>query len=80
MLLSVFLITVKSNKKLANRLFAVFLLLTAFDFIGFFLGNLLAAHLDIKILKISSSLWQMPAFYLYVLAPVILILNLNQNI
>jgi AraC-like DNA-binding protein len=68
LLFSVFLITVKSNKKLANRLFAVFLLLTAFDFTGFFLDNLLFNNPDIKILKISSSLLQMPAFYLYVLA------------
>nr|WP_314492632.1 AraC family transcriptional regulator [uncultured Chryseobacterium sp.] len=68
LLFSVFLFTVKSNKKLANRLFAIFLLLTAFDFTGFFLGNLLSDHPDIKILKIASSLLQMPTFYLYVLA------------
>lgn len=68
LMFSVFLLTVKSNKKLSNQLFALFLLLTAFDFTGFFMGNLLATHPDIKILKISSSLLQMPAFYLYVLA------------
>lgn len=68
LLFSVFLFTVKSNKKLANQLFALFLLLTAFDFTGFFLSSLFSAHPDIKILKISSSLLQMPAFYLYVLA------------
>lgn len=68
LLFSVFLITVKSNKKLANQLFALFLLLTAFDFTGFFLNSLLSTHTDIKILKISSSLLQMPTFYLYVLA------------
>ncbi len=68
LMFSVFLFTVKSNKKLANQLFALFLLLTAFDFTGFFMGNLFAAHPDINILKISSSLLQMPAFYLYVLS------------
>ncbi len=68
LLFSVFLFTVKSNKKLANQLFALFLLLTAFDFSGFFLNSIFSAHPDIKILKISSSLLQMPAFYLYVLA------------
>jgi len=68
LLFSVFLITVKSNKKLANQLFALFLLLTAFDFTGFFLNSVFSDHQDIKILKISSSLLQMPAFYLYVLA------------
>jgi len=68
LLFSVFLFTVKSNKKLANRLFALFLLLTAFDFSGFFLGNTLNNYPTIKALKIASSLLQMPVFYLYVLA------------
>lgn len=68
LLFSVFLFTVRSNKKLANHLFALFLLLTAFDFTGFFLKIMFSTHPDIKILKISSSLLQMPAFYLYVLA------------
>lgn len=68
LLFSVFLFTVKSNKKLANQLFALFLLLTAFDFTGFFIGNILDDYPTIRVLKISSSLLQMPAFYLYVLA------------
>lgn len=68
LLFSVFLFTVRSNKRLANQLFASFLLLTAFDFAGFFLGNTLNDYPNIKILKMSSSLLQMPVFYLYVLA------------
>lgn len=68
LLFSVFLFTVKSNKRLANQLFALFLLLTAFDFSGFFLGNTLNDYPTIKALKMSSSLLQMPTFYLYVLA------------
>lgn len=68
LMFSFFLFTVKSNKKLANQLFAFFLLLTAFDFTGFFLNSVFSTHPDIKILKISSSLLQMPAFYVYVLA------------
>ncbi len=68
LLFSVFLFTVKSNKKPANQLFALFLLLTAFDFTGFFLGHLFSGHPDLKIVKVCSSLLQMPAFYLYVLA------------
>lgn len=68
LLFSVFLLTVKSNKRLANQLFAIFILLTAFDFTGFFLSELLSAYPDLKILKIASSLLQMPAFYLFVLA------------
>lgn len=65
---SVFLFTVKSNKRLANQLFAFFLLLTAFDFTGFFLSSTLADYPNIKLLKVSSSLLQMPVFYLYILA------------
>lgn len=68
LLFSVFLLTVKSNKKLANQLFALFLLLTAFDFTGFFLNSVYSTYPDIKISKISSSLLQMPVFYLFVLA------------
>lgn len=68
LLFSVFLFTVKSNKRIANQLFALFLLLTAFDFTGFFLGNTLDNFPTIKVLKASSSLLQMPVFYLYVLA------------
>ena len=68
LLFSVFLFTVKSNKRLANQLFALFLLLTAFDFSGFFLSNTLNDYPVLKALKTSSSLLQMPAFYLYVLA------------
>lgn len=65
---AVFLITVRSKKRLANQLFALFLLLTAFDFTGFFLGNTLNHYPIIKVLKMSSSLLQMPVFYLYVQA------------
>lgn len=68
LLFSVFLFTVKSNKRLANQLFALFLLLTAFDFTGFFMSNIWEDYPTLKALKISSSLLQMPAFYLYVLA------------
>jgi len=68
LLFSVFLITVSSNKRLANRLFAVFLLLIAFDFSGFFLGNILNSYPTIQVLKMCSSLLQMSVFYLYILA------------
>jgi hypothetical protein len=67
-LFSFFLFTVKGNKRLANQLFAIFLLLTAFDFTGFFLHTILADYPTVQVLKASSSLLQMPAFYLYVLA------------
>jgi AraC-like DNA-binding protein len=64
MLLSVFLITVKSTKKLSNYLFAAFLLITAFDLIGMFLFEI--SNNTINSLKIASVLLQMPLYYLYV--------------
>jgi len=62
-LLSVFLITVKSTKKVSNYLFAAFLLVTAFDFIGMFLK---IPNKTLSNLKIASVLLQMPLYYLYV--------------
>ncbi|WP_160114588.1 AraC family transcriptional regulator [Aquimarina sp. AU474] len=62
-LLSVFLITVKSTKKLSNYLFAAFLLVTAFDFSGMFLLNI--PNNVLNSLKIASVLLQMPLYYLY---------------
>lgn len=65
-LLAIFLFTVKAKKKLANQLFAVFLLLTAFDMSGFFIGEGYNQYPAINMLKIASVLLQMPMFYLYV--------------
>lgn len=67
-LFSVFLFTVKSIKKFSNQLFALFLLITAFDLTGFFLNINITEYPNIKILKTSSSLLQMPVFYLYILS------------
>lgn len=63
-LLSVFLITVKSAKKTSNYLFATFLLITAFDFMGMFLLEI--SNNTLNSLKIASVLLQMPLYYLYV--------------
>ncbi|ETN96888.1 helix-turn-helix domain-containing protein [Zhouia amylolytica] len=62
-LMSIFLITVKSSKKLSNCLFADFLLVTAIDFSGLFLS---IQNTTWNSLKIASVLLQMPLFYLYV--------------
>ncbi|MCQ0113012.1 helix-turn-helix domain-containing protein [Zhouia amylolytica] len=62
-LMSIFLITVKSSKKLSNYLFAAFLLVTAIDFSGLFLS---IQNTTWNSLKIASVLLQMPLFYLYV--------------
>ncbi|MFD0796839.1 helix-turn-helix domain-containing protein [Maribacter chungangensis] len=66
-LLSVFLFTVKTKNKLSNRLFGTYLLVIAFDLIGFFTVKTLA-YPNIHILKTASSLLQLPLFYLYVLS------------
>lgn len=66
-LLSVFLFTVKTKNKLSNRLFGMYLLVIAFDLIGLF-TNKTIDYPNIHILKISSSLLQLPLFYLYVLS------------
>ncbi|ASV29205.1 hypothetical protein CJ263_02615 [Maribacter cobaltidurans] len=66
-LLSVFLFTVTTKNKLSNRLFGVYLLVIAFDLIGFF-TNKTILYPNLHILKTASSLLQLPLFYLYVLA------------
>ncbi len=61
--MSIFLVTVKSTKKLSNYLFAAFLLVTAFDLSGMFIS---IQNSTLKSLKITSVLLQMPLYYLYV--------------
>lgn len=63
-LLSVFVITVKSKRKLPNYLFAAFLLTTAIDLTGLFVS--MAHNQMIQGIKIASVLLQMPLFFLYV--------------
>lgn len=67
LLLSVFLFTVKTKNKLSNKLFGVYLLIIAFDLIGLF-TNKTMEYPNIHNLKTSSSLLQLPLFYLYVLS------------
>ncbi|KFF08319.1 helix-turn-helix domain-containing protein [Chryseobacterium luteum] len=64
LLLSVFLITAKSKRKLPDYLFAAFLFVSVIDFSGFFISPP-----DYKIIKggkLASVLLQMPLYYLYV--------------
>ncbi|HCA07215.1 helix-turn-helix domain-containing protein [Chryseobacterium sp.] len=64
LLLSVFLMTAKSERKLPDYLFAAFLLVSVIDFSGLFLSPP-----DSKIIKggkFASVLLQMPLYYLYV--------------
>ncbi len=65
---SFFLLTVKRKKKISNRLFAVFLLLVAFDISGIFLSDWLEQFPFIEKLRVCSILLQMPVLYFYVLS------------
>jgi hypothetical protein len=65
-LLAVFLFTVESQIKTANRLFAIFLLLVAFDMCGLFMYEWLIQHPFIDLLRRSSAYLQMPLLYFYV--------------
>lgn len=66
-LLSVFLFTVKTKNKLSNRIFGIYLLIIAFDLIGLFTNKTLD-YPAIQNLKMSSSLLQLPLFFLYVVS------------
>lgn len=68
LLLAFFLWTVKSNIRQSNRLFSAYLLLIAFDLCGLFAYEWLITHPYIDVLRRTSSLLQMPLFYLYVLS------------
>lgn len=68
MLLAFFLLTVKTENKLANRLFACFFILTAVDLSGFFVYDYISSYLDLEIFRWTTCLLEMPLFYLYVLA------------
>lgn len=65
-LLSGFLITAKSKRKLPNYLFAAFLLVTSIDLTGLFMP--LAENNYIRGFKVASVLLQMPLYFLYVRA------------
>jgi AraC-like DNA-binding protein len=65
LLLAVFLLTVKTERKLENRLFAAFLIINAIDISGLFM-HLFVDSYDLKAFKISAYLLVMPLFYLYV--------------
>jgi AraC-like DNA-binding protein len=64
LLLSVFLITAKSKRKVPDYLFAAFLLVSGIDFSGLFISA--SDSKIIKGVKLASVLLQMPLYYLYV--------------
>ncbi|MEO8235070.1 MAG: helix-turn-helix transcriptional regulator [Flavobacterium sp.] len=68
LLLASFLLTVNTKNKLSNRLFASFLILTAFDLSSFFTDKYFETNLNFEVFRMTASLLIMPIFYLYVKA------------
>lgn len=68
LLMAFFLLTVKTENKLANRLFAWFFIVSAIDLSGFFIIAYIQDYLDLMIFRWTICLLAMPLFYLYVLS------------
>ncbi|WP_029269220.1 AraC family transcriptional regulator [Flavobacterium sp. KJJ] len=68
LLMAFFLFTVKTENKLANRLFAWFFIVSAIDLSGFFVFDFIQHYIDLFIFRWTICLLAMPLFYLYVLA------------
>ena len=68
LLMAFFLLTVKTENKLANRLFAWFFIISAIDLSGFFVTAYIQDYLDLMIFRWTICLLAMPLFYLYVLS------------
>ena len=68
LLMALFLYTVKTENKLANRLFAWFFIVSAIDLSGFFVYAYIQDYLNLVIFRWTICLLAMPLFYLYVLA------------
>ena len=68
-LLILFLLTLKSNKKLPNKLFAGFLFFTAIDASGVFISEtFVSTYPNLEIFRWTLILFNIPIFYLYVLS------------
>lgn len=67
-LLALFLLTVKTNNKLGNILFAGFIIWSGVDLSGFFILYFIEDHLNLEIFREQTSFLIMPFFYLYVCA------------
>ena len=68
LLMAFFLYTVKTENKLANRLFAWFFIISAIDLSGFFVFEYIQDYLNLVFFRWTICLLAMPLFYLYVLA------------
>ncbi len=67
-LLAAFLLTVKTTKKLSNRLLASFLIITAIDISVFFYHNFIDLPPSIEMLRIQISSFKDPFLFLYILS------------
>ena len=68
LLLAVFLLTVKTTKKLSNKLLASFLIITAVDISAFFYHNFIDFPPYIEMLRIEISSFKDPLLFLYILS------------
>jgi len=69
LLLAFFLLTVKTQNKLANRLFATYLIVFAIDNIGIFISvDFIKSHLNLEFFRWSISSLIIPVFYLYIIS------------
>lgn len=69
LLLAFFLLTVKTKNKLANRLFASYLILFAIDNSGLFISEgFIKEHLNLEFFRWTTCILILPVFYLYVLS------------
>jgi AraC-like DNA-binding protein len=69
LLLAFFLLTVKTKNKLANSLFALYLVFFAIDNSGIFIDEtFIKAHFNLEFLRWTFCTLILPAFYLYVLS------------
>ena len=67
-IISVFLLSVKTNKKLSNALLAAFLIITAIDISVFFYNDLITLPPSIEMLRIQISHLKDPFLFLYILS------------
>lgn len=68
LLFSFFLLSVKTKKKLANRLLASFLIITAIDISAFFYSNFIILPSGLEMLRNSISAFKNPLLFLYILS------------
>lgn len=79
LLLGAFLLTVKTQKKLSNRLLAAFLIITAVDISAFFYYKLFELPLYLEMLRVQISNFKDPLLFLYILSVIYSNFKLKQK-